>query len=214
MRRNGLRQLNEGQVRHVLAAGGMLVETAGQWRAHRNRDARMKPAGWTTQLIASRLQSERAVIADPERPVRLIAASTALLPQQPVMAPPAALLQTGIHRRSDALLAELTRDPAFNAFEMTRLKAAARRFQADINQAAARQSAGPAPDAAVSRLAVLEKGVGLQTFRRLEALIVDAVSLSGFARHSACREADAPDIALAVLRSLANAYDLTLKPAR
>lgn len=52
-----LRMLSEPQVRRVLSAGGMLVESGGAWRAYRSHDARHSPAGGVSPLIAGRLRT-------------------------------------------------------------------------------------------------------------------------------------------------------------
>ncbi len=212
-----LRLFNEGQVRRVLASGGMLVETDGQWRAYRTHDARRGPAGRTTPLIVNRLRAERAVLVDPERPGRLIAGCVTAPPVTSIP-PPARLMRTTTWRPPVSLLAELTRELPETSAEVTRLKAAAQRFRADMDIAGALPSAArpgqSAVAAAVSRLAALEAGLSLQVFRQLESLIVDVASASAFARQFSFTGPEGRATALAALRSLAAAYDLALKPPR
>lgn len=219
MRPERLRLLNEGQVRRVLASGGMLVETAGQWRAYRTHDARKGPAGRTTPLIVNRLRAENAVRVDPERPARLIAGCLAP-PRAVSVPPPAGLLLASPLPPPVSLLAELERDCSQGSAEVTRLKAAAQRFRADIHLAGAGSSSSAtrpgqsSPAIAITRLAALEAALSLPVFRQLESLIVDNASVAAFARQFGCSEAAGKAAALEALRSLAIAYNLAPRPPR
>ncbi|PKP80690.1 MAG: hypothetical protein CVT79_13805 [Alphaproteobacteria bacterium HGW-Alphaproteobacteria-18] len=197
----------------------MLVEAGGQWRAHRNHDARRKAAGRITPLIVNRLKAEGIVFADPARPSRLISDPSPPSAGGNRIPPPARLLEAGRPHRPVSLFTELAVTAAVQPGEMTRLKASARRFLADISQAAARQ---PSPrmtgqpsradfQAAMTRLSVLEKEIGLGTVRQLECLLVDAAASAAFAQQSGCAVVEAPAVALAALRTLARAYDLAIK---
>lgn len=223
MTREHLRALSEAQVRRVIACGGMLVETGGQWRAHRSHDARRKAAGSITPLIANRLRSEGAVLPDPEKPGRLIAGRASLPPPPSNLPVPAPLLQTGHFRRPASLFAGIVRDAACDLGEMTRLKAAAQRFLADIALAAANpkmalrqapRAPRADPAAALCRLTALEAAIGLRIFRQLESLLVDGASPAVFARETGRTMPEAPAAAIAALRALARAYDLGITPPR
>lgn len=214
-----LRLLTEPQVRRVLAGGGMLVEAGGQWCAHRDHDARRKAAGRITPLIVNRLKAEGIVFADPARPSRLISDASPLPAERDRVPPPARLLLAGKPHRPVSLFTELAATASVHPGEMTRLKASARRFLADINQAAVRQPprraagqpASTGSQAAMTRLAVLEKEIGLGMVRQLECLLVDAAPSAAFAQRSGCGVAEAPAAALAALRTLARAYDLAIR---
>lgn len=223
MTREHLRSLSEAQVRQVIACGGMLVEVGGEWRAHRSRDARRKAAGRITLLIANRLRSEGAVLPDPEKPGRLIAGRASLRPPPGPVPLPAQVLQAGPFRKPVSLFAGIVRDAACDQGEMTRLKAAAQRFLADITLAAASpkmssrqpgRTARADPSAALCRLAALETAIGLSIFRQLECLLVSNASPAAFARESGRAMPEAPAAAMAALRALARAYDLGIKPPR
>lgn len=200
-----LRRLSEAQVRKVLAAGGMLVDAGGYWRAHRSRDARMKAAGQITRLIAERLQNEGAVHPDTERPDRLIAGLSVSPPRQEIIPPPAKLMMSGRCGKQPSLSALLARNPVSDPAETIRLKAAGQRFLADVRLAGCSAD----PSAALGRLATLEAAIGIGIFRQLESLLVDALSLAGFVREHGLREPEAPATATNALRALARAYDLT-----
>jgi hypothetical protein len=182
-----LRLLNEGQVRRVLAAGGMLAETGGQWRAYRTHDARRGPAGRTTPLIVNRLRDENAVRVDPERPGRLIAGSVTAPPVTNVQ-PPAYIMRASPLRPPGPLIADLAREMRDDPAEWVRLQAAANRFCAEMVLASALPGASsarvgqPSASVAVSRLAALEASLGLSVFRMLESLIMDTAPAAAFAR--------------------------------
>lgn len=209
-----LRLLSETQARSVLAAGGVLVKTAGRWRAHRSPDARLRAAGWVSPLITQRLEVEGAVCADPHRPERLIASPSLVPPQREALPRPACLLAPAANRQAASLFVMIAGGPVDASGEMIRLKAAAQRFLADMRLAAAgAQSSSKSvvanPAAALGRLADLEAIIGLNMFRQLECLLVEASSPAGFARASGLCQAEAPLEAMAALRALARAYDLT-----
>lgn len=217
-----LRTLSEAQVRRVLASGGVLVETGGDWLAHRSRDARMRAAGRVTPLIVSRLQSDGVILADPTRPGRFLGGPSAAPPPLPAVPSPLRLLRPGRASAPASLYAGIVGAAAADLGEMTRLKAAAQRFRADISLAAASSRkvgriagrvAGADPDAALCRLAALEGVIGRSLFRQLESLLIDAASPAVFAREAGLRWQDASAQALEALRTLARAYDLSVRLA-
>lgn len=217
MMQKRLRALSEVQVRRVLDGGGMLVPAEGRWTAYRLKDARTKPAGWISELVGRRLQSEGLVVPHKAFAERLIARE-ATLKVPPVPAPlPASLLKHGPGRQQMSLFVELCQAPASKSGEFTQLKAAGRRFLDDIRlstrKTRASESAGPnvgirTPAAALGRLSRLEAEIGLRLFRQLECLIAENATASVFARISGCRIEEAPASARAALRVLAQFYNL------
>lgn len=214
MSRARLRILSEAQVCRVLAAGGMLVESGGQWRAYRGQDARLSPAGCISPLIAERLQSEGALRGDPQKPRRFLASR--LKATSPAASPPPSrLLETGRSKPPPALIDAIMADCFSKPGDLARLRAATQRFLGDIRLVSAplssRADQGRGARAARSRLATLENDIGLKTFRQLEQLLVNPGSAKAFARELALQEAEAYTVAVSALGVLVEAYDLAIK---
>lgn len=220
MSRTRLRALSETQVRRVLAAGGMLVESGGLWRAYRSQDARLSAAGSLSPLIAGRLKAEGAVRADPQKPRRWLAIQP-LAPSGAAIPPPIRLLEGRRGQKPVSLFDTIIADLISKPGELARLRAASQRFLVDMHQASTRLSKlserrppGMGPEAALSRLAALEAAIGLEKFRQLENLLVSSASAKTFARETGLEEPRAYKVALAALMALIEAYDLSIKPPR
>ncbi|MBA4226763.1 MAG: hypothetical protein C0456_09030 [Hyphomonas sp.] len=220
MSRARLRALSETQVRRVLAAGGMLVESGGQWRAYRCQDARMSAAGCISPLIAGRLKAEGAVHADPQKPRRWLAIQP-LAPSGAAIPPPVRLLEGRRGQKPVSLFDTITADLISKPGELARLRAASQRFLVDMHQASTRPSKlgerrppSMGPEAALSRLAALEAVIGLDRFRQLESLLVRSDTAKAFAREAGLEEPGAYKAALAALMALIEAYDLAIKAPR
>lgn len=132
-----LRMLSEPQVRRVLSAGGMLVESGGAWRAYRSHDARHSPAGGVSPLIAGRLRTEGAVSGHPQKPGRFLASALQAIPHE-VVPPPSGLLEGRISQKPRSLFELIVAGLASNPGELARLKAATGRFLADMGQVSRR----------------------------------------------------------------------------
>lgn len=220
MSRARLRALSETQVRRVLAAGGMLVESGGQWRAYRSQDARMSAAGCISPLIAGRLQAEGAVHADLQRPRRFLAVPR-LAPPRAAVPPPARLLEGKRGPKPVSLFDTITADLISKPGELARLRAASQRFLVDMHQASTRppklserRPPGAGPEVALSRLATLEAAIGLDRFRQLESLLVNSDTAKAFAREAGLEEPKAYQAALTALMALIEAYDLAIRAPR
>lgn len=220
MSRARLRALSETQVRRVLGAGGMLIESGGQWRAYRSQDARLSAAGSLSPLIAGRLQDEGAVHADPQRPWRFLAIER-LAPARAAIPPPARLLEGGRRQKPVSLFDTIMADFISKPADLARLKAASQRFQVDMRQASAaparpgeRRPPGAGPETALSRLTALQAAIGLDRFRQLESLLIHSGTVKAFAREAGLAEAEACKTALSALMALIAAYDLAVTAAR
>ncbi|MGE6698076.1 hypothetical protein ACQKH5_10325 [Hyphomonas sp. NPDC076900] len=221
MSRARLRALSETQVRRVLAAGGMLIESGGQWLAYRSQDARLSAAGSLSPLIAGRLQAEGVVHADPQKPRRFLAIQRRA-PAHAAISPPARLLEGARSAQKPVSLFEtIMADFISKPGDLARLKAASQRFLADTRQASARPSRpgerrppGAGPETALSRLTALEAAIGLDRFRQLESLLVHPGTAKAFAREAGLAEAEAYKTALSALMALTEAYDLAVRAAR
>lgn len=220
MSRAKLRALSETQVRRVLAAGGMLIESGGQWLAYRSQDARLSAAGSLSPLIAGRLKAEGAVHADPQRPHRLLPLQR-FAPARAAIPPPVRLLEGGRGQKPVSLFDTIAADLISKPGDLARLKAASQRFLTDMRQASARSGrpgdrrpAGTGPEAALSRLTGLQATIGLDRFRQLESLLVHSGTARAFAREAGLAEAEAYKAALSALTALIEAYDLAVRAAR
>lgn len=220
MSRARLRALSETQVRRVLAAGGMLIESGGQWLAYRSQDARLSAAGSLSPLIAGRLQAEGAILADPQKPRRFHALQR-LAPARTAIPPPARLLEGAPSQKPVSLLDTIAADLISKPGDLVRLKAASQRFLADMRQASARPARlgerrppGAGPEKALSRLTALEAAIGLDRFRQLESLLVHSGSAKAFAREAGLAEAEVYKTALSTLMALIEAYNLAVRVAR
>lgn len=214
MSRARLRILSETQVCRVLAAGGMLVESGGRWRAYRGQDARLSPAGCISPLIAERLQSEGVLRGDPQKPRRFLASRpNAVSPA--ASPPPSRLLETRQSKQPPALIDAIMADRFSKPGDLARIRAATQRFLGDIQAVSAplslRVGQGRGAHAARSRLATLENVIGLKTFRQLEQLLVSRGSAKAFARELALQEAEAYTVASSALGALVKAYDLAIQ---
>ena len=217
-----LRMLSEPQVRRVLSAGGMLVESGGAWRAYRSHDARHSPAGGVSPLIAGRLRTEGAVSGHPQKPGRFLASALQAIPHE-VVPPPSGLLEGRISQKPRSLFELIVAGLASNPGELARLKAATGRFLADMGQVSRRppprgsctpQGASSGLDAALARLSRLEAAIGRDRFRHLESLLVHSATAGTFARDAQLSPPEACEVARAALNALVSAYDLALKAPR
>lgn len=210
-----LRMLSEPQVRRVLSAGGMLVESGGAWRAYRSHDARHSPAGGVSPLIAGRLRTEGAVSGHPQKPGRFLASALQAIPHE-VVPPPSGLLEGRISQKPRSLFELIVAGLASNPGELARLKAATGRFLADMGQVSRRppQGASSGLDAALARLSRLEAAIGRDRFRHLESLLVHSATAGTFARDERLSPPEACEVARAALNALVSAYDLALKAPR
>lgn len=220
MSRARLRVLSETQVRRVLAAGGMLIESGGQWLAYRSQDARLSAAGSLSPLIAGRLQAEGAVHANPRKPGRFLA-NQQRAPARAAISPPARLLEGGRGQKPVSLFDTIAADLISKPGDLARLKAASQRFLADMRQASARPARlgerrplGAEPEKALSRLTALEAAIGPDRFRQLESLLVHSGTAKVFAREAGLAEAEAYKTALSALMALIEAYNLAVRVAR
>lgn len=214
-----LRMLSEPQVRRVLAAGGMLVESGGAWRAYRSQDARHSPAGGVSPLIAGRLRTEGAVSVHPQKPDRFLASAPQVVPHD-VIPPTSGLLEGRVFQKPRSLFELIVAGLASNPGEVARLKAATGRFLADMGQVSRRPpQRGSRPPhgacsglgAALARLGRLEAAIGRDRFRHLESLLVHSATASTFARDERLSPPEAYEVARAALNALVSAYDLAIK---
>lgn len=217
-----LRMLSEPQLRRVLVAGGMLVESGGQWRAYRSQDARHSAAGGVSPLVAARLRSEGVVTPHPQKPGRFLASALQAAPRG-ILPPPAGLLQGRPSHKPRSLAGLITAALASEPSELSRLKAATGRFLADMGQVSRRplprgsrapQAASGGLDAALARLGRLEAAIGRDQFRHLEYLLAHSATAAAFARDTGLSASEANEAARAALEALVKAYDLAIRPQR
>lgn len=210
-----LRMLSEPQLRRVMAAGGMLVESGGQWRAYRSQDARHSAAGGVSPLVAARLRSEGVVTPHPQKPGRFLASALQAAPRG-ILQPPAGLVQGRPSQKPRSLAGLITAALASEPGELSRLKAATGRFLADMGQVSRRppQAASGGLDAALARLGRLEAAIGRYQFRHLEYLLAHSATAAAFARDTGLSASEANEAARAALEALVKAYDLAIRPQR
>lgn len=230
-----LRPLSETEVHRLLRGGGMLVQAGALWQAYRRRDARCRPAGCVPPRIAARLKADGTIAEMRDVPGRWT--GTAAARAEPALpGPPAHLLAMAAERpkRVPLALALLT-DAGLTPLEASRLKAAGQRFLADLEQAATPQritmrwdgmpmaktprfgGLGLMQDeaaAALSRLRAVEQSIGVDGFRRAEALLADRASRRSFALLCDCPVKQAGAVGLGCLRALVKAYALDVKAPR
>lgn len=215
-----LRRLSEMQTRRTLCAGGMMRQVSGVWQVYGQTDARGRIAGIVSPLIAARLiacDAVREIDSQSGRWVACQIGSSGWQAQLPASPPELPARRKGALPRQ-SLLEDILQTEGIPEKEAIRLRAAATRFMADMEDAVPRRIHGGTDRlranrsaAALTRLKAMEKAFGLADFRQIEALFAAGATRRSFAWEVGCQPEDVAAKGMISLRQLARAYNLQLE---